>query len=150
MVKKVIRPLRSEADYEAAIDEIERYFDDEPKPVAPRPIASICWRWSSRITSGSIGRFKKCDDTLTRDRWESFEKIIDGFAGLQIVEQRLHGNSRPMEDRRSVHDVRAARDDRLLHKIRLHLLRMEVFDQTTARGVKASRRPKGRLAHNSI
>jgi HTH-type transcriptional regulator/antitoxin HigA len=32
MAKKVIRPLRSEADYDGALDEIERYFDDEPKP----------------------------------------------------------------------------------------------------------------------
>jgi HTH-type transcriptional regulator/antitoxin HigA len=32
MAKKVIRPLRSEADYEAAVDEIERYFDHPPKP----------------------------------------------------------------------------------------------------------------------
>jgi HTH-type transcriptional regulator / antitoxin HigA len=28
----VIRPLRSEADYDAAIAEIERYFDEPPKP----------------------------------------------------------------------------------------------------------------------
>ncbi len=32
MARKVIRPLRSEADYEAALDEIEAYFDKEPKP----------------------------------------------------------------------------------------------------------------------
>lgn len=31
MAQKVIRPLRSEAEYEAAVDEIERYFDKEPK-----------------------------------------------------------------------------------------------------------------------
>ena len=31
MAQKVIRPLRSEAEYEAAVDEIERYFDNEPK-----------------------------------------------------------------------------------------------------------------------
>ena len=31
MAKKMIRPLRSEADYEAAVDEIERYFEHEPK-----------------------------------------------------------------------------------------------------------------------
>ncbi len=31
MAKKVIRPLRSEADYETALDEIERYFENEPK-----------------------------------------------------------------------------------------------------------------------
>jgi HTH-type transcriptional regulator/antitoxin HigA len=30
----MIRPLRSEADYEAAPDEIEGYFDNEPKPGA--------------------------------------------------------------------------------------------------------------------
>jgi HTH-type transcriptional regulator/antitoxin HigA len=31
----MIRPLRSEADYDAALAEIERYFDSEPKPGAP-------------------------------------------------------------------------------------------------------------------
>jgi HTH-type transcriptional regulator/antitoxin HigA len=31
MAKKVIPPLRSKAGYEAAIDEIERYFDNEPE-----------------------------------------------------------------------------------------------------------------------
>ena len=32
MAKKMIRPLRSEVDYDAALKEIERYFEDEPKP----------------------------------------------------------------------------------------------------------------------
>jgi HTH-type transcriptional regulator / antitoxin HigA len=32
MAKKMIGPLRSEADYEAALDEIEHYFDNEPNP----------------------------------------------------------------------------------------------------------------------
>jgi HTH-type transcriptional regulator/antitoxin HigA len=32
MAKKMIRPLRTEADYDAALVEIERYFDNEPKP----------------------------------------------------------------------------------------------------------------------
>lgn len=31
MAKKPIRPLRSEADYETALDEIETYFDKEPE-----------------------------------------------------------------------------------------------------------------------
>ena len=31
-VATAIRPLRSEADYEAALDSIERYFDREPRP----------------------------------------------------------------------------------------------------------------------
>ncbi len=35
MAKKPIRPLRSEADYDAALIEIERYFDKEPKPGTP-------------------------------------------------------------------------------------------------------------------
>jgi HTH-type transcriptional regulator/antitoxin HigA len=35
MAKKMIRPLRSESDYDAALDEIERYFDSEPKPGTP-------------------------------------------------------------------------------------------------------------------
>ena len=32
MAKKVIRPLRSEADYKAALEEIEPFFEKEPKP----------------------------------------------------------------------------------------------------------------------
>jgi HTH-type transcriptional regulator/antitoxin HigA len=29
---KTIEPIRSEADYDAALEEIERYFDREPNP----------------------------------------------------------------------------------------------------------------------
>jgi HTH-type transcriptional regulator / antitoxin HigA len=35
MAKKMIRPLRSEADYNAALKEIERYFENEPKVGTP-------------------------------------------------------------------------------------------------------------------
>jgi HTH-type transcriptional regulator / antitoxin HigA len=35
MAKKGIRPLRSEADYDAALEEIEKYFENEPKPGTP-------------------------------------------------------------------------------------------------------------------
>jgi HTH-type transcriptional regulator/antitoxin HigA len=35
MAKKMIRLLRSEADYDAALEEIERYFENEPKPGTP-------------------------------------------------------------------------------------------------------------------
>ena len=31
MAKQVIRPLRNEVDYDRALDEIERYFDREPR-----------------------------------------------------------------------------------------------------------------------
>jgi HTH-type transcriptional regulator / antitoxin HigA len=34
MAKKMIRPLHSEADYDA-LNEIERYFENEPKPGTP-------------------------------------------------------------------------------------------------------------------
>lgn len=35
MAKKVIRPLRSESDYDAALADIERYFEKEPKRGTP-------------------------------------------------------------------------------------------------------------------
>lgn len=35
MAKKMIRPLRSERDYDVALKEIERYFESEPKPGTP-------------------------------------------------------------------------------------------------------------------
>jgi len=31
----MIRPLRSETDYDAALEEIERYFESEPRPGTP-------------------------------------------------------------------------------------------------------------------
>ena len=35
MAKKMIRPIRTEAEYDQALEEIERYFDNEPKPGTP-------------------------------------------------------------------------------------------------------------------
>lgn len=35
MAKKPIRPIRTDADYETALAEIERYFENEPKPGTP-------------------------------------------------------------------------------------------------------------------
>src|SRR3977135_1766480 len=35
MAKKMIRPIRTEAEYAAALDEIERYYENEPKPGTP-------------------------------------------------------------------------------------------------------------------
>lgn len=35
MAKKVIRPLRSDAEHKAALAEIERYFEREPKLGTP-------------------------------------------------------------------------------------------------------------------
>ena len=32
MAKKMIRPIRTEAEYDEALEEIERYFENEPKP----------------------------------------------------------------------------------------------------------------------
>jgi HTH-type transcriptional regulator / antitoxin HigA len=35
MAKEIVRVLRSEADYDAALEEIERYFESEPAPGTP-------------------------------------------------------------------------------------------------------------------
>ena len=35
MAKKIIRPLHSEADYDVALNENGRYFENEPKPGTP-------------------------------------------------------------------------------------------------------------------
>jgi HTH-type transcriptional regulator/antitoxin HigA len=35
MASEVIRRIETEAEYEAALDEIERYFDEEPAPGTP-------------------------------------------------------------------------------------------------------------------
>jgi HTH-type transcriptional regulator/antitoxin HigA len=36
MAKKMIRPIRNEAAYDEALEEIERYFENEPKPGTPQ------------------------------------------------------------------------------------------------------------------
>jgi HTH-type transcriptional regulator / antitoxin HigA len=35
MAKKMIRPIRTEIEYDQALEEIERYFEDEPRPGTP-------------------------------------------------------------------------------------------------------------------
>lgn len=35
MAKKINRPLHSEPDYDVALNELERYFENEPKPGTP-------------------------------------------------------------------------------------------------------------------
>src|SRR6185437_10795694 len=73
-------------------------------------------RLSRRGFNDSVLRFfQKSDDALACHRREAFEKVIDCFTRLEIVEQRLHGNSRPMENGGSPHHVGAAGYDGLLH-----------------------------------
>jgi HTH-type transcriptional regulator / antitoxin HigA len=98
MAKKTIRPLRSEADYEAALTDIERYFDKAPKrgtPEAdrfdllalviedyekknwpidpPNPVDAIRYRMEmGGYTQADLGRLlgsrQRASDVLTRKR----------------------------------------------------------------------------------
>ena len=98
MAKKPIRPLRTKADHEAALDEIEAYFDKEPKsgspeadrfdllalviedyekkhwPIAsPDPIEAIRYRMEtggfSQVDLGRlIGSRQRASDILSRKR----------------------------------------------------------------------------------
>lgn len=98
MAKKMIRPIRSEADYEAALNEIERYFESEPKPGTPEadrfdllaliiedyerklwpieppdPIDAIRYRMKTGgYTQADLGRLlgsrQRASDVLTRKR----------------------------------------------------------------------------------
>ncbi len=55
--KGPLRPLRSEAEYDIALAEIERYFDIEQKPGAPAANRfDLNSRSSSRIMKTSVGR----------------------------------------------------------------------------------------------
>jgi HTH-type transcriptional regulator/antitoxin HigA len=67
-----IRPLRTEADYDAALAAIQPSSTTSPIPARPRPMRSIFWRSSSPITSGAIGRFDPPDPVdATRYRMET-------------------------------------------------------------------------------
>src|SRR6202007_3361196 len=99
MAKKIIRPLHSEADYDAALKEIERYFENEPKPGTaeadhfdllamiiedyerkrwpiepPRTIEAIRYRMETGgYTQADLGRLlgsrQRASDILTRKRF---------------------------------------------------------------------------------
>ena len=98
MAKKVIRPLRTEADYETALAEVERYFENEPRPgtreadrfdllalvledyenkhwpiEAPDPIDAIRYRMElGGYTQADLGRLigsrQRASDILSRKR----------------------------------------------------------------------------------
>lgn len=98
MAKKTVRPLRSEADYEAALTEIERYFDKTPKRGTleadrfdllalviedyekknwsidpPNPVDAIRYRMEAGgYTQSDLGRLlgsrQRASDVLTRKR----------------------------------------------------------------------------------
>jgi hypothetical protein len=55
---KMFRPFRSEADHDAALEEIERYLENEMTRtrLRPRPIILTAPHWSSRTTSAGAGR----------------------------------------------------------------------------------------------
>ena len=56
MAKKMIRPVHSEADYNAALKEIERYFESEPKPGTPEADRFDLLALISSTTSASAGQ----------------------------------------------------------------------------------------------
>jgi len=98
MAKKITNPIRSEADHDAALNEIERYFESEPKrdtpqadrfdllaliiedyerkhwPIEPPDtIAAIRYRMeTSGYTQADLGRLlgsrQRASDVLTRKR----------------------------------------------------------------------------------
>ena len=98
MAKKMIRPIRTEAEYDEALDEIERYFENEPQPGTPEadrfdllalivedyerkrwpvdppgPIAAIRYRMETGgYTQADLGRLlgsrQRASDILTRKR----------------------------------------------------------------------------------
>jgi HTH-type transcriptional regulator/antitoxin HigA len=98
MAKKVIRPLRSDAEHRAALTEIERYFEREPKPGTaaadrfdllalviedyerkrwpiepPDPVDAVRWRMQTGgFTQADLGRLigsrQRASDILSRRR----------------------------------------------------------------------------------
>ena len=98
MAKKVIRPLRSDAEHKRALAEIERYFEREPKPGTPAadrfdllalviddyekkrwpieppdPIDAVRWRMQTGgFTQADLGRLigsrQRASDILKRRR----------------------------------------------------------------------------------
>jgi hypothetical protein len=59
MAKIINRPLRSEADYDAALEDIEGFFEKDRGRERQKPTVSIFLRRSSRTMSASAGRLNR-------------------------------------------------------------------------------------------
>jgi hypothetical protein len=62
---------------------------------------------------------EKSDNLFARNRRESVEKIVNRLAPLQVVDKRLHGNSRPGKYRRATKDIGRGCDHGLLHETKV-------------------------------
>jgi HTH-type transcriptional regulator/antitoxin HigA len=83
MAKKMIRPIRTETEYDGVLEEIERYFENEPKPGTPEAdrfdlLALIVEDYeryrmeTGGYTQADLGRLlgsrQRASDILTRKR----------------------------------------------------------------------------------
>jgi hypothetical protein len=59
--------------------------------------------------------FQKGNDLYPSDRRKALQKLIDGLAGFDVVEQRLHGDTRPAKHGSPAHDLGITATDCLLH-----------------------------------
>lgn len=72
---------------------------------------------SGRLKDFVFKFFEQSDHLLTPDTWKSFQKIIDGITGFQVIKQTPNGNACADKDRRAVTDVWIGLVDRtFLHK----------------------------------
>lgn len=55
--------------------------------------------------------FESGDGRFARDSGKSFQKVFERFSALEVVEERLDGNSRPAKDGSSAKNIRIFGDD---------------------------------------
>ena len=55
--------------------------------------------------------FQESDHLLALYAWEALEKVLDGIASLQMIEQTLYWNAGPSEDRLTAKNFRILRYD---------------------------------------
>ncbi len=55
--------------------------------------------------------FQESDHLLALYAWEALEKVLDGIARFQVIEQTLHGDAGPSKNRLAAKNFRVLRYD---------------------------------------
>ena len=71
----------------------------------------FCWYASDSRETKFLAFLQHLDAKLSADRGEAFQEFVERVTVLDVVEQRLYGDTGPAKYRRPMHHFRIACDD---------------------------------------
>ena len=79
-------------------------------------------------------RLKKGKYFVAPNCWKTFQEIVDGFTGLQILDQRAHWHARIRKYRRAAHDVGITFNKGGLHSLSSYVMAICALSRGASQG----------------